>query len=72
MTARHDAVVRAVAKALKRAGGLVLIEKRVLDTVRARPDLDVILEGRSYLIEVVAPYLQLSIVRHTRWSIIKP
>ena len=36
VTARHDAMVRAVAKALKKAGGLVLIEKRVLDTVRVR------------------------------------
>ena len=57
VTARHDAVVRAVAKALKKAGGLVLIEKRVLDTVRARPDLDVIIEGRSYLIDIVVTHL---------------
>src|SRR3954465_5352043 len=43
-------------QALKKVGGLVLIEKRVLDTMRVRPDLDVIIDGRSYLIDVVVTH----------------
>ena len=52
MTSRHDSIVRLLARFFRVAGALVHSEPRIFDTVRLRPDLEVILPDGVLLIDV--------------------
>jgi len=52
ITVRHDAIVRLLARWFRVAGAVVHVEPRVFDTVRLRPDLEVILPDGVLLVDV--------------------
>ena len=56
VTARHDSIVRVLAKHLRRATALVHEEPRVYNTSKLRPDLDVVFPNNYLMVDVVVTH----------------
>ena len=56
VTARHDSIVRVLAKHLRRATALVHEEPRFYNTSKLRPDLDVVFPNNYLMVDVVVTH----------------
>jgi len=56
VTARHDSIVRVLAKFLRRATALVHEEPRFYNTTKLRPDLDVVFPDEYLMVDVVVTH----------------
>src|SRR3954462_250267 len=56
VTARHDSIVRLLAKHLRRATALVHEEPRFYNTTKLRPDLDVVFADDYLMVDVVVTH----------------
>ena len=57
VTARHDSIVRILAKQLRRATALVHEEPRFYNVSKLRPDLDVVFADEYLMVDVVVTHL---------------
>ena len=56
ITARHDFIVRALAKLFRRVGAVVHIEPRIYGSERLRPDLDITFPDQSFMVDVAVTH----------------
>ena len=56
ITARHDFVVRALAKLFRQVGAVVHIEPRIYGSERLRPDLDITFPDLSLMVDVAVSH----------------
>jgi hypothetical protein len=56
MTQRHDSIVRLLRDLFHKVGAVVLVEPRIYDTKRVRPDLDILLPDQNLILDVAVTH----------------